>query len=812
MPDSQSFIGRSVSHYRILEKLGGGGMGQVYKAEDAKLGRLVALKFLSDEFSKNRQALERFKREARATSALNHPNICTIHDIDESDGQPFLVMELLEGHTLKYVISGKPVGEKELATFLDLAIQIAEGLEAAHSKGIIHRDVKPSNIFITQRGQAKLLDFGLAKLAPGPGEGEESSDHSAPTAALDEALLTSPGIALGTTAYMSPEQARGEKVDVRTDLFAFGAVLYEMATGRQPFSGATMAVVHDAILNRPPAPPHDLNPALPSRLEEILGKALEKDRALRYQTASDLRADLERLASAPDPFGVAKLREAESVRRPWAWRIRPHPRELAAYAVAGLALVAALAYWVSGPRPMINSVAVLPFVNASADPDTEYLSDGITEGLISTLSRLPDLKVMSRNSVFRFKGKEADARKVGAELGVRAVLSGRVTRRGESLAISAELVDARDNSEIWGEQYTRMPAEILGVEEDIARQAAERLRVKMSGEVQKQLGKRYTENADAYELYLKGRYEWNKRTAEGLKKSIAYFGQAAQQDPGYALAYGGLAESYDLMSSYNVLPPNESFPKAQAAAQKALEIDGSMVEALTVLADVDAQYRWDWSGAEREFAHAIQLNPRDANVHYFYSYDCLSPRGRHEEAILEMKQALDLDPLSLIINTNLGRVYYWARRYDDAIAQLRRTLDMEPGFPWAHGALGFAYEQKGMSQEAIREFQKSFELSGGNPGYLAMLAQAYGSAHQAREAREIAERLEAQSQQHYISPYEIAIIYCSIGEDDKAIAWLEKAFDVRDDNLNFLKVDPPCDRLRADRRFQELLRRMGLQG
>ena len=644
---------KTISHYRILEHLGGGAMGVVYKAEDTKLGRFVALKFLPEEFAKDRQALERFNREARAASALNHPNICTIYDIETCDGQLFIAMELLEGQTLKLRIGGKALKTDEV---LDLAIQMTDALGTAHSKGITHRDIKSANIFVTDRGQAKILDFGLAKLDRREKESQEVRASQLPTASAED--LTSPGTALGTVPYMSPEQALGETLDARTDLFSFGVVLYEMATGRLPFPGNTSAAIFNAILSKAPISPIRLNPELSPKLEEIISKALEKDRKLRYQSAADLRIDLARLKRDTDSGRSVASTPAPEAPSPQPWW---HSR--AALWIAAVALMAMLSaagwfYRFAGRGEPKNSLAVLPFVNASADPDTEYLSDGITESLINSLSQLPHLKVMSRDSAFMYKGKETDARTVGREPGVRAIFKGRVMQRGDSLAISAELVDARDNSHIWGQQYSRKPSDIFALQEEIAKEITTTLRMRLTGEDEKRLAKSYTANPEAYQDYLKGRYWWNKRTEEGFNKGIGYFQQATAKDPTYALAYTGLADSYSLLSGYGFVAPKGAFPKAKDAAQKALEIDETLAEAHASLGYVKTNYDWDWSGGEKELQRAIEFNPSYAIAHLWHG-DTLPQMGRVEEAIAELKRAMELDPLSLIVNTQIRRENPW---------------------------------------------------------------------------------------------------------------------------------------------------------
>jgi serine/threonine-protein kinase len=802
MADFSSLVGQTVSHYRILEELGAGGMGVVYKAEDTRLRRAVGLKFLPAELVHDSTALERFRREAQAASALNHPNICTIYDIGEQDGQQFIAMEFLDGETLKHHISGKPLPFDEM---MELAIQIVDALAAAHAGGIIHRDIKPTNIFLTALGHAKILDFGLAKLTPGGGR----VGVSAMPTAVTEGLLTTPGETVGTLVYMSPEQARGEELDARTDLFSFGAVLYEMATGRMAFPGNNAAVIYDAILNRAPTPVAPLNPELPPKLQEIVEKALEKNRKLRYQHATDIRADLQRLKREMESARVGTMSAVgPTVQRQAWWRAK---RVLVG---GGAVLAAVLAVAIGftlfrGRGEAIDSLAVLPFVNASTDPDTEYLSDGITETLISQLSQIPRLKVMARSTVFRYKGSTLDPQEIGRDLNVRAVLMGRISQRGETLTISMELMNVRDGSELWGERYNPKLANILTVQDDIAREITEKLRLRLERNEEKRLTRHFTENSEAYQLYLKGRYYWNKRTPGGIQKAIGYFRDATEKDPSYALAYAGLADCYHVPA--NPLPPREKMPLAKAAAIKALQLDDTLVEAHATLARVLFVYDWDWAGAEKEFKRAIELNPRYAPVHQWYG-SFLSAIGQHQEADAEERRAQELDPLSLITNFEVALAFYFSRNYDQAIDQFKKTLELDPNFPPPHTYLPAAYEQQGRFEEAIVGFQRAITLTSGGDKTLAMagLGHVYAASGRKGEARNVLSELRTLSEHSYVPAHDVALVYAGLGERDKAFTWLETAYEEHSFNLSHLKVEPRFDPLRSDPRFADLLRRIGL--
>jgi serine/threonine-protein kinase len=785
---AHSVIGRTLGHYRIQSLLGAGGMGEVYRARDLRLDRDVAVKILPEHLANNREALWRFEREAKAVATLSHPNILSIFDFGTEQGVSYAVTELLEGGTLRSFLSRTSPGWRRAAV---IGAAIADGLAAAHAKGIIHRDLKPENIFLTSDGQVKVLDFGIARV---------KRAVSAEAETLTWADTTKPGTVMGTIGYMSPEQVRGEQADAPSDIFSLGCVLYEMVSRRRPFERKTGAEIIAAILNEEPPPLTGLERSSPSELEQIIRHCLQKKPEERYQSARDLASDLKAITG-----GGGQAITAPTIKR---------RRSVAWLAAALLIVLIGLGVWLYfslGRERPIDSLAVLPLINASGDENAEYLSDGITGSLINSLSQLPKLRVMARSTVFTYKGKAVDPRRVGEELKVRAVFTGSLAQRGDTLIVDAELVNAADGSRLWGEQYTHKLADVIAVQEEIARQISDKLRLTLTGDEQQRLAKRHTDNTDAYKLYLRGRHHLTKWSEEDFKQAIEAFKQAIDLDPNYALAWTGLADAYYSMSNL-YLPPHEAMPKSRAAAERALAIDQTLAEAHYALATVKAFYDWDWPAAEREFKRTLELNPGYAPAHPIYGV-CLMVMGKTEEALVELKRLRDLDPLSLSIAVASVNPFVYApapaRQYDRAIAEYKKILALEPKFPPARYMLGLAHEQKRMFDEAVAEFEKARE-SENAPYILGPLGHAYAAAGRRTEAQKILDELQDRAKRENVAALNLALVYAGLGEKDKSFEWLEKGFERKDEEMTYIGVDPRFDGFRSDPRFADLLRRMNL--
>jgi serine/threonine protein kinase/tetratricopeptide (TPR) repeat protein len=752
-------VGTTISHYRIIDRLGHGGMGVVYKAEDTRLGRRVALKFLPDEISNDRTASERFLREARAASSLNHPNICTIYDIGEQDGRQFIAMELLEGETLKERIGGKPI---DFDMLLDLAIDMTDALDAAHTARIIHRDIKPANIFITSRGQAKILDFGLATV----GSLDAPGSSVMVTTRQESEQLTTAGVAIGTVAYMSPEQARGLAVDLRTDLFSFGVVLYEMATGMPPFQGNTTAVVFDGILNREPSGFNRIHP----ELARVVRKALEKDRSLRYQNAAEMRGDLKRIKREADSGRVALA--APPVRK-------------------------------SRRRKSVDSLAVLPLVTGGGDADAEYLSEGLAESLINRFSELPRLRVVPRSRAFRFKDADLDLQQVRGELSVQAVLTGRIVVRGETLVIKMELVDVENDAQLWGQQYTKKISDILVLQDEIADEVSKSLKVRLAA-APKKSSARQTENTDAYKLYLKGRFFWAKRTPDSVNKAIGFYQQAIEIDPLYAVAFAGIADCYAMLGGFvGTMRPADAFPRAKAAAEKALSLDNSLSEAHTSLGICLLQYEWDWARAEREFSRSIELNGENAVARLNYSI-LLAAVGRKDESLREAERATELDPLSAMTLTNLGVINFVARQYDECIRVCKKALEIDPGYANSYGMLAFAHQAKGELTEALNWLERATAIT----PMLTVRGWAYGLAGRTNDVISMVRGLEQLSTQYYVSPWLFVTIYTGSGDVEAWRKALRESYEDRSNGLVMIKALPIFDAWRSDPVYQDIVRKL----
>ena len=813
----------SLGRYMILSLLGTGGMGEVYLAEDTQLHRKVAVKVLPAEFVESKDRLERFEREAFTASSLNHPNILTIHEIGSDDGHYFIATEYIEGESLRDLAANGGLSMHEM---LEIGVQTASALAAAHAAGITHRDIKPENIMVRRDGIVKVLDFGLAKLS-------EKQQETVPAASeAPTRHNTAPGVVMGTATYMSPEQARGKDVDTRTDIWSLGVVLYEMAAGVLPFRGETMTDTLGLIMHKEPLPLVNVNGQLPAELDRIVTKALTKDKENRYQVVKDLGIDLKSLkrnldfdaererTGAPDRFThdghastaaisaqfSAPQMHSTSSAEFIATGIMRHKFGFAAVAVILIAAIAGLGYFYLGrsAQPPINSVAVLPFVNTGGDPNFEYISDGLSEGVINNLSQLPQLKVIARSSSFKYRGKDIDVDEVSKALGVGAVVMGRVLQRGDDLLVSVELVNAADKTQIFGEQFTRKVTDLQSLQSLISKEIAEKLRLRLTGDQQQKLDKKPTQDAEAYRLYLDARANTLNGGNETIKKALDQYSQAATRDPNFALAHLGIAYCYRFLATNGVLNPKEALEKGKASLAKALALDDGLAEAhYTLGLYKDAEL--DLQGAGQEYRRAIELDPNNASAHSIYgSY--LICIGRSDDGLAEIRRGMDLDPLRTSYKRVLASNLYIARRFDEAIVVLQDYLKTGPDAV-GHSTLGYAFAAKGQYADAIAEYQRSMDIDGENTSDLCYLGAAYAGSGKRKEALDILEKLKTTKE--YVSPTELAALYISLDDKEEAFRSLEQAYAARDSQLKFLKVEPDFDPLRSDPRFADLMRRVG---
>lgn len=814
--ESESLLGHQIGHYLIQHQLGSGGVGEVYLAQDVSLGRNVALKLLTPALTGDGATHMRFLREARLASALDHPNICTIHEVGEAAGRLYIAMQYVAGQTLREMIAGKPLG---LDRLLSISLQLADAIATAHAQGIIHRDIKPANIIVASSGQAKVLDFGLAKLL-------QQTDGERETG------LTMTGTVMGTPASMSPEQARGEHVDHRSDIFSFGVVLYEMATGRAPFCGQSKADVISALLKDRQTPAIEINGEIPARLSALVDRALAKEPNDRYQTMIELIAGLRlvstevggpgRLFNSSVADSVARnvpLRQT-FVQRLARWTQTPG-RGFAAALFVGIALLALILAVYYLPRRqlqpkqlsplIIKSIAVLPFKPLVSDKRDEPLEMGMADTLIARLSNIREIDVRPISAVRGYVALEQDALAAGREQKVDAVLDGSIQKSDDRIRITVRLVSVETGATLWTDTFDDKLGDIFTVEDSISERVAGILVLRLTGEERALVAQHYTNNADAYQLYLKGRYFWNKRTGEAITKSIDYFNQALEKDPNYALAHAGLAQSYVLLAGYGERTPQQSYSKARTEATEALKMNDKLADAHSALAYIKTGYDWDFVGADSEHKRALELNPNDATVRHWYAEYLALMGGHTTESIAEMKRAQELEPLSLIINKELGTTLYLARQFDAAVEQLKKTLDLDPSFVRARIQLGAAYRQKEQYEEAVSEFRKAVESEKEESLALSQLGHTYAVSGKKKEAYKIIEQLRERAKKRHLSLIGFAQIYAGLGDKSLAFECLEKAYAERDEDLLYLRTDPLWDSLRSDPRFANLLRRIGFQ-
>ena len=824
-----------LGRYEIRSLIGAGGMGEVYLAQDTSLNRPVALKVLPAEVASNQDRMRRFKQEATSAASLNHPNIAHIYEIGQSGDLNFIAMEYVDGTTLRDKIHKQ---HEDLSKLLRALQHVAEGLAKAHDAGIIHRDLKPDNIMITSDGHAKVLDFGLAKLVEPPTTTDSIPSGEEPTILQQ---YSTPGLILGTLGYMSPEQAQGKtkSIDNRSDIFSFGCILFEVVTGQRPFTGNDHIEILNKLIREPAPPLATLNPDAPPDLQRIVRRCLAKDPDERYQNIKDIAIELKEMRrellesgiQSSVPLISSASSEAQTIRLESQRATAESPartsstefivnglkrHKTAALAVALLILIGAVAFGIrsylhaSSTEVAVESIAVIPFVNQNKDPDDDWISDGLTESIINNLTQVPNLKVIARSSVFRYKGQGMDPVVVGKKLGVRAVLAGRLTQRGDNMLISVELIDIRDNKQLWGEQYERRLTDMLSVQREMAREITNNLRPTLSGVEQSRMNKPMTASSEAYELYLKGRFYWNKRTPSDLQKAISLFEEAVGKDPNYAMAYSGIADSYALLTAYSAEPPRELMPKAKEAALKAIALDDNLAAAHASLGQITSYYDYDFPTAEREFRRAIELNPNYASAHQWLA-EHLAAMKRNDEALDEIRRALELDPFSVIMNRIYADILVDGRKYDEAIRQYQKAIDLDPNFPTSHYFLGRAYEAKGMYDDAVKSYTRASELGTVFKDLLVKTNDVYKkSGWKAYLQFNLDQLLLGNTPQRRFPSFFIATFYAKLGRDDEALKWLEKGYEERDFRMTLVSVAFEFDRLRSDPRFRELVRRMGL--
>ena len=801
---------KEFASFKLQKLLGRGGMGLVLLAEDKNLNRLVALKFLPAEFTDNPEIIRRFQNEARSASNVSHQNVAHIYDFKEHEGRYFLVMEYVPGRSLRQMIRENAI---DVNLAFEITLQIAAALSAAHNAGIIHRDIKPENIIVKDDGLVKVLDFGLAKSI---GLDEFNDGFT------DSLMKTGKGLIMGTTAYMSPEQVRGQEVDKTTDYWSLGVVLYEMLKGSRPFQGETRSDTVAAILMNETVPLTNFSPEISAHLDKIIVRLLNKEPEKRYQNTQDLTQallalkqkansdlDLQSESQTVESIPARKFSLTETGKK-------FNTKKNISLLIIFLAAIAAIvwlsinfAFTQTNSAP-IKSIAVLPFIIEGGSTEQEYLSDGLTESLINRLSQFPELTVKARSSVFKYKGKEYVPQNAGKELSVQAVLTGRLIERGDELILNLEIVDVQNGSQIWGEQYISRKSDIISLQNSIAHDVSHKVKSKLSGTEEQRLVKNPTHNAEAYQLYLKGRFHWSKRTGKDMQKSIEYYDQAVALDPNFALAYAGLADSYVLLSGYAATSPHESFPKAKNAARKALELDESLAEAHTSLSYALFNYDWNFAESEKEMKRAIELNPNYSTAYHWYGNANLLAMGRMEESIAAMEKARDLDSLSLIINADLATSYLYAGKFDQAIELYKRTIELDENFYYSRIYLGRTLTLKGDYENAVKELKKAESLYD-DPQVQMLLARTYVWQKKPEEARKILNKMTELSKQKYVSPYYLAEIHTGLGEKEEAFKLLEKALEMREGPMVYLKVEPFFRELHGDPRFDSLMAKVGLK-